>query len=122
VMRAFVESKVKTMSEFAAGVGKTPQVIASANVGRGARMDKAALADLEKKILVETKGLTRINLRYSGTEPKFRAMLESDGAQDEYALAKLAAKICRDMQTLAGMKDGEIEIQNCTRGGVIEVI
>ncbi|MEK7440442.1 MAG: phosphoglucosamine mutase [Chloroflexota bacterium] len=119
VMRAFVESKVKTMSEFAAGVGKTPQVIASADVGRGARMEKAALADLEKKILAHTKGLARINLRYSGTEPKFRAMLESDGAQDEYALAKLATKICRDVQVFAEMKDGEIEIQNCTRGGLL---
>ena len=121
VMRAFVESKLKTMSEFAAGVGKTPQVIASADVGRGARMDKATLADLEKKFLADTNGLTRINLRYSGTEPKFRAMLESDGAQDEYALAKLAAKICRDAQAFAEMKDGEIEIQNCTRGGVLTV-
>jgi len=121
VMRAFVESKVKTMSEFAAGVGKTPQVIASADVGRGARMDKATLADMEKKILADTKGLTRINLRYSGTEPKFRAMLESDGAQDEYALAKLAAKICRDMQAFAEKKDGGIEIQNCMRGGVLTV-
>jgi hypothetical protein len=48
-------------------------------------------------------------------------MLESDGAQDEMVLAKLATKICRELQAFADVNEGEIEIQNCTRGGVIEL-
>ena len=119
VMRAFLESGATSLAEFAAGIGKTPQVIASADVGRGPRLDKFVLADLEKETLAANSGLTRINLRYSGTEPKFRAMLESDGQQSEEALADIALKICRRVQAIAGMDRGEIEIQDCSQGGLL---
>ncbi|MBM4422804.1 MAG: phosphoglucosamine mutase [Chloroflexi bacterium] len=119
VIRAFVESRAGSMSEFAAGIGKTPQVIASADVGRGPRLDRASLDGMEKQALDSTPGLTRINLRYSGTEPKFRAMLESDGQQSEEALAAMALRICRLAQSAAGADRAEVEIQNCTRGGLM---
>ncbi len=119
VMRAFLESGAASMAEFAAGIGKTPQVIASADVGRGPRLDKFALAEIEQQTLAGNPGLTRINLRYSGTEPKFRAMLESDGQQSEEALAGIALKICRRAQIAAGLERGEVEIQDCSRGGLL---
>ncbi len=121
VMRAFLESGAASMAEFAAGIGKTPQVIASAGVGRGPRLDKFALADVETQTLGDNPGLTRINLRYSGTEPKFRAMLESDGQQSEEALAEIALKICRQAQAVAGMEhaQADVEIQDCSRGGLL---
>lgn len=122
VMRAFLESGPASMAEFAAGIGKTPQVIASADVGRGPRLDKFALADIETRMLAGNPGLTRINLRYSGTEPKFRAMLESDGQQSEEALADIALKICRQVQAVAGMEhaQADVEIQDCSRGGLLK--
>ncbi|MBI3241347.1 MAG: phosphoglucosamine mutase [Chloroflexi bacterium] len=119
VMRAFIESGATSMAEFAAGIGKTPQVIASADVGRGPRLDKFALVDIENQTLAGHPGLTRINLRYSGTESKFRAMLESDGQQSEEALAGIAARICRQIQAASGMNGGGIEIQDCSRGGLL---
>jgi phosphoglucosamine mutase len=121
VMRAYVDSGAVSLAEFAAGVGKTPQIIASAYVGRGPRLDKAALAELETTLLHEESGLVRANLRYSGTEPRFRAMLESDGALDEAALAEIAVDICRRLQSHAGVGEAEIDILNATRGGVIPV-
>lgn len=119
VIKAYLDSGLPSFSEAAASIGKTPQVIASADVGKGPRLDKDKLADLETETREANPSLTRINLRYSGTEPKFRAMLESDGQIDEMGLALMAKTICRSVQQTAGMPEGEIEIQNCTRGGLL---
>jgi phosphomannomutase len=121
VIRAYLESGATTMAEYAAGIGKTPQVIASADVGynKELRFDKATLAEMEKETLATNPGLTRLNLRYSGTEPKFRAMLESDGGQSEEELASVATKLCRQVQAHAGMVGAAIEIQDCSRGGLL---
>lgn len=121
VIRALAASGAQSMAEFAAGIGKTPQVIASADVGRGPRLDKDSLEQLEKQLLDATPGLTRVNLRYSGTEPKFRAMLESDGGQTEESLAAIAMQMCRRAQNVAGLDGARVEIQNCTRGGLLRV-
>jgi phosphoglucosamine mutase len=121
VMRAYLESGAASMAEFAAGIGKTPQVIASADVGydKALRFDKAALAGMEQEVLAANPGLARVNLRYSGTEPKFRAMLESEGGQSEEDLAAIATKVCRRVQARAGLEGAAIEIQDCSRGGLL---
>ena len=119
VIRALLESGATSLAEFAAGVGKTPQVIASAYVGSGPRLSKTELADMEAQTLSAQPGLVRINLRYSGTEPLLRAMLESDGRLNEALLARLAAALCRRAQQYAGAQGGEIDILNTTSGGTI---
>ncbi len=119
VIRAFVESGTASLADFAAGVGKTPQIIASAYVGRGQRLDKSTLADQEQALLARNPGLVRANLRYSGTEPRFRVMLEGDKRLDEDTLAEIAVHICRQAQERAGVGKAEIDILNATRGGVI---
>lgn len=121
VMRAFRESGLPSMSGFAASVGKTPQIIASAYVGMGDRFDRQTLARLEDQLLQRVPGLLRANLRYSGTEPLLRVMLESDGQRSELELAAIARDICIDAQKLASVEDGMIDILNCTSGGVISV-
>jgi hypothetical protein len=65
--------------------------------------------------------LVRVNLRYSGTEPRFRAMLESDGRLTERELARIAVEICRKAQQIAGVGAAEIDILNVARGGVLPV-
>jgi len=119
VMRAFLEAKQKSMSEFAATVGKTPQIIASAYVGHGKRLNKNELEVLRDKIQGEATGLAEINLRYSGTEPLFRMMLESDGSLNVKELGALAVKICRQIQSIAACEGKEIDVLNCTHGGVV---
>ena len=119
VLQAFLESGVGSMSSFAEGVGKTPQIIASAYVGQGNRYDRDQLSDLETQILESYPGILRSSLRYSGTEPLLRVMLESDGRQNEEDLAEIAWKICKDAQNLASIKNGMIDLLNCTSGGVI---
>lgn len=120
VIRAYVESGAGSLAAFAAGVGKTPQIIASAYVGRGPRLTKETLAALEQETLA-APGLLRANLRYSGTEPRFRAMLEADARLSEEDLAEIAVRVCRQVQQTAGVGQAEIDILNATRGGVIAV-
>jgi phosphoglucosamine mutase len=119
VMRAYLESGAPTLANFAAGVGKTPQIIASAYVGQGPRIDRKQLSEIEKSLFDRCPGLSRANLRYSGTEPLLRVMLESDGRQTEIDLAEAAWEVSRNAQQVAGVENGPIDILNCTRGGVI---
>jgi phosphoglucosamine mutase len=121
VLRAFVESGAASLAEFGAGVGKTPQIIASAFVGGGPRLDKKELEGAAAELQAGRPGLVRLNLRYSGTEPRFRAMLESDGSLSEEELAAVAVQICRRVQMAAGVGKAEIDILNATRGGVLPV-
>ncbi|MEI7990145.1 MAG: phosphoglucosamine mutase [Chloroflexota bacterium] len=121
VIRAFLESKEKTMAAFAATIGKTPQIIASAYVGHNDRLDKNALNMLKIETQKQYPSLIEISLRYSGTEPLFRVMLESDNGIDENGLAAIAAKICQRIQSVAGCVGAEIDILNCTRGGILTV-
>jgi phosphoglucosamine mutase len=117
VIQAFIESGNTSMAQFASGVIKTPQVIASAYVGDRKFIKKEEFELLEKQLLTDKTGLIRVNLRYSGTEPLFRAMLESDHQLTEQDLVTIAIRLCRQVQEKSDVK-GKIEILNCTRGGV----
>ena len=121
VIRALFDSDVVSLAEFGAAVGKTPQIIASAYVGRGPRMERAALEQIVAAEMAQAPGITRFNLRYSGTEPQIRAMLESDGSLSEAALAQVAVGVCRRAQEYAGVGAAEVDILNTTRGGVLSV-
>lgn len=119
VISAFLRSGAGSLAAFADRIQKTPQVIASAYVGRGPRLESTVLSEMESRARQETPALLRINLRYSGTEPLFRAMLEADERLSEAELARLAAGLCHQVQAHAGVENGHIAIQNCARGGIL---
>jgi phosphomannomutase len=121
VLNAFVESGCRTLAEFAAGVGKVPQIIASAHVGNGERYNKQELQTMEEGVLSTYPGLLRANLRYSGTEPLFRVMLESETSYTEKDLAKIAVEISNKAQEYSKQSNKSIDILNCTRGGVVNI-
>lgn len=120
LLRAFSESGAKSFTEFTSIIKKTPQVIASAFVGNGPRMSKEELTTMSNVYQERYASLTRTNLRYSGTEPLFRAMLEGDLTLSEQELADLAGEICSQAQTKASVNNGKLEIINTTRGGVMK--
>lgn len=122
VLNAYIESKNHTLSEFAAGVGKVPQIIASAPIGNGSRYSTEELKLLEKEIFSKHPELLRINLRYSGTEPLFRIMLESESTHTEKDLAEVAVEISRRVQEYSKQPYGSIDILNCTRGGTVNIL
>ncbi|HKZ82598.1 MAG TPA: phosphoglucosamine mutase [Anaerolineae bacterium] len=119
IIQAFLESGARSLAEMASIVRKTPQVIASAYVGRGPRLDRAALNDLESECRRDLPALKRVHLRYSGTESQFRAMLEADEQMPEADLARTAWQICRRIQAVAGVDEGFLEILSCSRGGLL---
>lgn len=122
VLDAYVESSNHTLAEFTAGVGKVPQIIASAQVGNGNRYSQPELQFMEKEVFSTYPGLLRVNLRYSGTEPLFRIMLESENTYSEKDLAKVAVEISRKVQNHSEKPNGSIDILNCTRGGVVNIL
>jgi phosphoglucosamine mutase len=119
LIRFFLESGASSLTQFADGVGKTPQIIASAHAVDEPRLSREKLAALEESTLRETPGLVRANLRYSGTEPLFRVMLESDGRRSESDLADIAVRLCRKVQSKREIEENTIDILNCTSGGVL---
>ena len=121
VLSAYLKSQNASLAEFAAGVGKTPQIIASAYVGNGERYSKEELDAIGSEILEKHPGIIRVNLRYSGTEPLLRTMIESNNSHSEEDLAEIAIKISHKAQLHANQLNGSIDILNCTRGGTIAV-
>lgn len=119
VMKALKESGSDSLANFAAGIRKTPQIIASAYVGNGARYEKAHLSDIERQLQLRMPDLVRVNIRYSGTEPLLRIMMEADREMNETELARVAWGIGKQAQQLAGVTNGMIDILNCSKGGII---
>lgn len=121
LMRAFLASGRQTLAELAESIHKYPQVIASANVA-----EKTDLEELEQVVALREglkdalPGLTRDNLRYSGTELKVRLMLEADYRHTEAELAEQAFALCEAVQAATHTPPGSrLEVLNVTRGGLI---
>lgn len=121
LIRAFLASGKKSLAALAESIHKYPQVIASAMVAE--KIELAGLErvqDLKQGIGADLPGLTRLNLRYSGTEPKVRLMLEADTRQTVEELAERAFALCEAVQSETNTPKGSfIEVLNVTRGGLI---
>ena len=76
---------------------------------------------MEEEVLSVHPGLLRANLRYSGTEPLFRVMLESENSYTEKDLAKVAVEVSRKVQEYSKQSNKSIDILNCTHGGVVNI-
>ena len=120
-LRAFVESGEESFIDFASKIRKTPQIIASANLGDGPRYDRDELDKMEIAGLKSISGLSRLNLRYSGTEPIFRTMIEANYELNEIDLARISIDLSKKAQLKSGNINGDIDILNCTQGGMIEL-
>jgi len=122
MIRAFLNSKRETLSSLAESIHKYPQVIASARVAEKKDLDQLeSVKTLKESLKDSLPGLTRLNLRYSGTEPKVRLMLEADNRHTEAALAEQAFLLCEAVQKATGTPKGSfLEVLNVTRGGLVE--
>ncbi|MCJ7694402.1 MAG: phosphoglucosamine mutase [Anaerolineaceae bacterium] len=121
IMHAYLEAGIGSLSAMAENINKYPQLVASANVE--SKPDLETIVPLKEAVLAmitELPGLTRKSLRYSGTEPKFRVMLEADKRHTAQELAEKAWQICRIVQAASGTeKSAIIEVLNVTRGGLM---
>ena len=109
------------LSALTGNIQKYPQIVASCAVA--AKPDLKTIQPLEA-LLAELQqalpGLVRSNLRYSGTEPKFRIMLEADTRHTAEEVARYAWKVCELVQRETGTPLGApIEVLNVAEGGLI---
>jgi phosphoglucosamine mutase len=109
------------LSALTGNIQKYPQIVASCAVA--AKPDLKTIQPLEA-LLAELRqalpGLVRSNLRYSGTEPKFRIMLEADTRHTATEVARYAWKVCELVQRETGTPLGApIEVLNVAEGGLI---
>jgi len=122
MIKAYLASERDTLAAMAESIHKYPQVIASAFVSE--KMDLDQLKPVEKirhDIKKAMPGLIRLNLRYSGTEPKVRLMLEADNRHSESELAQKAFALCEAVQKATGTPSGSfLEVLNVTSGGLVE--
>ncbi len=122
LIRAFLDSGQSSLAALAESINKYPQVIASATVAEKIDLDQLTeVAKLQQEIENDLPGLTRLNLRYSGTEPKVRLMLEADNRHTEKELAQRAFALCKAVQSATGTPEGHfLEVLNVTRGGLVQ--
>jgi phosphoglucosamine mutase len=121
LIRAFTASGEKTLAALAESINKYPQVIASAVVAEKIPLDQLEdVAVMQSGMKESLPGLTRLNLRYSGTEPKVRLMLEADTRHTEEELAAQAFVLCETVQMATGTPvDSFLEVLNVTKGGLV---
>lgn len=121
LIKAFLASGSNTLSELAESIHKFPQVIASAMVSEKIDLDQLeSVVLLQNDIKVDLPGLTRMNLRYSGTESLVRLMLEADNRHTVSELAEKAFLLCEAVQRETHTPQGSpLEVLNVTRGGLL---
>jgi len=121
MIQAYLESGGGSLSGMAERIHKYPQLVASAYVSSKPDLEKMmTLKQTVLEMIDALPGMTRKSLRYSGTEPKFRVMLEADTRHSEQDLAEYAWKICHIVQAESGTPEGAaVEVLNVTRGGLM---
>lgn len=110
-----------SLSQLAGRIQKYNQVVASCNVG--SKPDLNTLPEFQAqlaKLQEDLPGLVQWNSRYSGTEPKYRLMLEADTRHSPEEVAAIAWQICDLIQTLTNTpEEAKIEVLNVTQGGLM---
>jgi phosphoglucosamine mutase len=112
----------KSLSDLTGKIQKYPQMVASCNVA--SKPDLKFMAPLKRlvdSLPQELPGLVKINLRYSGTEPKFRLMLETDPRHTPAEVARIAWQVCDLVQHETNTPNGaKVEVLNVSDGGLME--
>lgn len=121
VLKLLTEKPGQSLSQLAGRIQKYNQVVASCNVA--AKPDLLTLPEFQERLAGlkdRLPGLVQWNSRYSGTEPKYRLMLEADTRHSAAEVAAVAWKICDLIQSLTNTPKGaKIEVLNVTQGGLM---
>jgi phosphoglucosamine mutase len=122
MIKAYLANQNDSLAAMTESIHKYPQVIASAYVSEKIDLEQLEpVGKVQKEIKKGLPGLTRLNLRYSGTEPKVRLMLEADNRHSESELAQKAFALCEAVQEATGTPPGSfLEVLNVTSGGLVE--
>ena len=121
MLQVLLQQEQPSMAALASRIQNYPQMVASCNVAN--KLDLKTMEPLQSK-LEEIKhrlpGLVQLNSRYSGTEPKYRLMIETDTRHDTHELAVICWEVCDLIQRETGTPPGaKIEVLNVSAGGLV---
>lgn len=121
ILKMLAQMPELSLSALAGSIQKYNQVVASCDVS--SKPDLQSLTAFQERLkLLQTDlpGLVQWNSRYSGTEPKYRLMLEADTRHSAGEVASIAWEICDLIQSLTNTPKGaKIEVLNVTQGGLM---
>ena len=121
ILKMLAQKPGLTLSKFAGRIQKNTQIVASCNVA--SKPDLKNLEEFQSKfqnLRNELSGLVEWNSRYSGTEPKYRLMLEADSRNSAEDVARVAWSVCDLIQEATSTAEGaKIEVLNVSQGGLM---
>jgi len=101
---------------------KKPQVIASARVGQKPDLEGLASFQGERPAVQEYLGeKATVNVRYSGTEPLVRVMIEAETGFSLEEVARQAVRLCRAVQDEVGSPGEWLEVKDAASGSRLDV-
>lgn len=121
MLKFLLQQEQPSLAALASQIQKYPQLVASCNVA--AKPDLKTLKPLQD-MLDEIKhrlpGLVQLNSRYSGTEPKYRLMIETDTRHTTHDLAEICWEVCDVVQRETDTPStAKIEVLNVSAGGLV---
>ena len=121
MLKFLLQQEQPSLAALASQIQKYPQLVASCNVA--AKPDLKTLKPLQD-MLDEIKhrlpGLVQLNSRYSGTEPKYRLMIETDTRHTTHDLAVICWEVCDVIQRETDTPStAKIEVLNVSAGGLV---
>lgn len=110
-----------SLASLANRIQKYPQLVASCDVAEKRPLDSLPAVTTRLQMIKNAlPGLVGLNSRYSGTENKYRLMLEADTRHSAAELANIAWEICELVQNETGTAPGsKIEVLNVAEGGLM---
>ncbi len=120
MLRVMVDGET-SLAKLADRIQKYPQLVASCDVAEKRPLDGlVAVRTRLDQLKIDLPGLVGLNSRYSGTENKYRLMLEADTRHSATELAKIAWEICELVQAETNTNPGsKIEVLNVAEGGLM---
>lgn len=110
----------RSLKALAEGFHKKPQVIASARVST--RPDLKTLAgfnQIYQQVLAKLGVGATVNVRYSGTEPLVRVMIEAGLEHTVTELAQFSVDLCQAVQKDSSSPLEHVEVKDCVSGKVV---
>ncbi len=112
----------RSLETLAQGFHKKPQVIASARVSARPRLESLpGFSQIYQKALENLGTGATVNVRYSGTEPLVRVMIEASLEHSVGELAQLSLELCRAVQAGSGSPLAHVEVKDCVSGKVVDL-
>lgn len=110
-------ARPRSLAHLVQGFHKKPQVIASARVNARPKLESLpAFNRVHQQALAQLGSGATVNVRYSGTEPLVRVMIEAGLEHGVLELAQWADQLCRSVQAGSESPEGHVEIKDCVSG------